>query len=125
LNQRFPKSHRLLKRNAFRLVYDTGTPYRNGGFHLFVRRREAAEPTRLGITTTRALGQATARNRVRRLVRENFRLAYSQLRPGHDIVVNCRQNLAGMTRSEFDRLFQDIVRKARLLEPDSQERQAL
>ena len=114
MDEGFPKNHRLLKRKDFRLVYDTGTPYRNTGFHLFVRKRQELGPTRLGITITRTAGKAAVRNRIRRRVREAFRLAYEELEPGFDLVVNCRGNLATMTGSKLDRLFKGVLNDARL-----------
>ncbi|MBN1867201.1 ribonuclease P protein component [Candidatus Sumerlaeota bacterium] len=116
MDQGFPKTRRLLRRKDFRLVYDTGTPYRNAGFHLFVRPREnAAWETRIGITTTRDLGPAVLRNRVRRWVRETFRFEYPRLRPGFDLVVNCHRSLPRVSRDEFDRCFRNVLHKADLL----------
>lgn len=112
---RFPKAHRILKRREIRLVYDRGTPYRNAGFHLFVRPREEEGPTRIAITPTRALGKAVTRNRVRRWIREVFRLNHPRLRPNLDLVVNIHRRMAAAPRHEFDRLLLDIFRKAKVL----------
>lgn len=121
MSQGFPKSARLLKRKDFRLVYDTGTPYRNAGFHLFVlrratRREEPCLSTRIGLTTTRSLGGAVARNRLRRWAREAFRPRRGRLAPGCDLVLNFHRRLAKAPRREFDRLFENVLEKARLLE---------
>jgi len=116
-DQVFPKSARLLKRREFRQVYETGTPYRNTGFHVFVlRRAESAAPTRIGLTATRGLGNSVQRNRVRRSGRECFRLLRPHLKSGFDLVVNFHRRLAGASHSEFCRLFQDVLGKAHLLE---------
>jgi len=117
MGQGFPKSQRLLKRKEFRLVYDTGTVYRNAGFHLFVKQREDRSPSRLGLTATRSLGGAVVRNRVRRWARETFRLAAERLEPGFDLVANFHQGLVRMKREAFDRLFRDALQRAHLLKP--------
>ena len=117
MDQGFPKARRLLRRWEFRLVYDTGTPYRNAGFHLFVRpRSQPGEETRIGITVTRALGGAVVRNRLRRWTRETFRLAYPRIKPGYDLVVNCHRRLGEARRDQFDRSFENVLEKAHLLE---------
>jgi ribonuclease P protein component len=116
MNLGFPKSRRLLRRKDFRLVYDTGTPYRNAGFHLFVRPRDKADSeTRIGITTTRELGGAVVRNRLRRWIRDTFRLSYPDFRPGFDFVVNCHRGLARASRGQVDRYFKNVLAKADLL----------
>ena len=113
----FPKERRLLKRKDFRLVYDTGTPYRNAGFHLFVRRRDDGEaPTRLGLTTPRASGKSTVRNLLRRRAREFFRLHRDHVAEGYDLVANLHGSLARRDRRDFDRLFADVLRKAEIMD---------
>ena len=115
MRQGFPKSHRLLKRQDFLEVYSTGTPYRNAGFHLFLKKREDTRPARLGITVRKTVGGAVVRNRLRRWTRETFRLNQENLATGADVVVNLHPSLAAKSRTEFDQLLQDIFRKARLL----------
>jgi ribonuclease P protein component len=113
--QGFPKACRLLKRREFITVYASGTPYRNAGFHLFLRRRQE-EPgaTRLGLTVKRTVGGSATRNRLRRWTRETFRLSYECIRPGFDVVLNYHPALARATRQEFDRLLKNILDKAGL-----------
>ena len=105
----FPKAVRLLKRREFRTVYDIGTPYRNAGFHLFVLERGTCAPTRIGLTASRRVGGAVARNHLRRRAREAFRRLRSEIQPGRDIVVNFHASLAGAPREKFDRLFKDVL----------------
>ena len=66
---KFPKSDRLLKRDEFRRVYEQGRKLQGRYFTAFVLPSERERP-RLGITTTRKIGNAVERNRARRLLRE-------------------------------------------------------
>lgn len=46
---------------------------------------------RIGITTSKKVGNSVVRNRIRRLVRENIRLVYDNLKKGIDLVVVARK----------------------------------
>lgn len=52
-----------------------------------LRKDDFALPWRLGMAVTRKTGSAVWRNRVRRLIREVFRLAQDGVPPGYDYVV--------------------------------------
>jgi len=93
----FGRRRRLLRRRDFLRVYDARR--RASGRHLVLfglRRAEpeaAAEPWRLGITTTRRSGGAVVRNRLRRRLREFFRTRQRWIADGWDYVVNARPSL--------------------------------
>src|SRR5579883_3030510 len=86
-SQSFPKTLRLLRRPEFRRVYEEG---RRGSARVctIFYRSNGLPRTRLGITTPRALGKAVVRNRIRRRLREVFRLNQAAIPPGWDIVLN-------------------------------------
>ncbi|MGH9453855.1 MAG: ribonuclease P protein component, partial [Terriglobia bacterium] len=63
--------------------------------------------TRLGITAPSALGGAVVRNRIKRRLREVFRLNQARIPAGWDIVVNPRPKVATMP---FESLSRDILR---------------
>ena len=68
------------------------------GFVLQMRRRKPAEPVaddlvRVGFTCSKKVGNAVARNRAKRRLREVARLALPELgRPGHDYVLIGRRD---------------------------------
>jgi len=85
---RFRREHRLTDRPDFLHCYDAGRRFFSSCFVLFAARREnACLPWRLGLAVTRKTGSAVRRNRVRRLIRECFRLADTQVPGGYDYVV--------------------------------------
>jgi ribonuclease P protein component len=58
---------------------------------------------RLGVTATRALGGAVVRNRIKRRLREAFRLHRANLVEPWDIVLNPRRAAAGASFAEVQK----------------------
>jgi ribonuclease P protein component len=76
-------------------------------FVMQMRKRDDGEPARLGFTCTKKLGNAVARNRIRRRLKEAARLSMSNVaRPGYDYVVIGRPQ--GETRP-FQLLQDDLI----------------
>jgi ribonuclease P protein component len=67
----------------------------------------AFEHSRVGITVTRKVGGAVARNRARRVVREVFRRHHRRLSPPIDLVVNVRASLLEQPVAAVEREFLD------------------
>ncbi|MGH9580690.1 MAG: ribonuclease P protein component [Terriglobales bacterium] len=102
----FPKDSRLLSRSDFRKVYDEGQR-RSGSLCAVFFRPNGLARTRLGITTPAKLGKAVLRNRVKRRLREIFRLNRAALPAGWDIVVNPREAAA---KVPFATLTRELMR---------------
>ncbi len=70
-------------------------------------RENAGLPTRLGLTVSGKVGNAIVRNRIKRALREAFRLDYALIAPGMDLVVTARFRAAKaggtVLREEFRR----------------------
>jgi ribonuclease P protein component len=92
-SQTLPKARRLLKRAEFRQVYDQGFRVVNRTCVAFCWKVADGEPSdgpKVGFTTTRALGKAVKRNRMRRRLRETVRRRLSRFAPEWRIVWNLR-----------------------------------
>ncbi len=104
--QAFPKSFRLLHRSEFRRVYEEGQRRSTTLCAIFSRPNGLRE-TRLGITAPARLGNAVLRNRVKRRLREVFRLNRSTIPGGWDMVINPRAEVA---KIPFESLVREILR---------------
>jgi len=83
---RFGPELRLRSKPQFDAIYAAGRRIDDRFFALRVKANELGQP-RLGLAVAvKTAGNAVARNRLRRLVRESFRLAQHQL-PAVDLVV--------------------------------------
>jgi ribonuclease P protein component len=74
----------------------------------------AAENTlpycRLGIVMSRRVGTAARRNRIKRMLRESFRLCQHTLPPGFDLLVIPRPH-EPLTLDQYKTLFLELARK--------------
>ncbi|MBF0192514.1 MAG: ribonuclease P protein component [Magnetococcales bacterium] len=105
---RFPKSARLLTSREFQQVSSRGRRFTSRYFILLTR-DVPLEPTRMGITVSRKVGNAVQRNRVKRIIREAFRLRRSMLKPGLECVVIAKP-LAGQTvNAELDLNLRELL----------------
>ena len=106
-DQRFPKSHRLLNRSAFRRVYDKGQKVHGRYFTAFILPSEAPG-LRLGLTVTRKVGKSVDRNRCRRVLREAFRRHRTEaVGVGAEVVINAKRE---MTTAPYAEIETELVR---------------
>ena len=111
---KFPREARLLKETEFRAVFRTGRRARAG--LLFARLRPNGRGrARLGLAVSRkATRKAVVRNRVRRQIRESFRVNQHRL-AGLDVVVSLARPTRGGAidlRPRLPRLWSEVLRVA-------------
>lgn len=73
-------------------------------------------PSRLGVITSKRVGEAVVRTRARRLLREAFRLNQSRLIRPADVVLVARASIVGKRLSGVVDDFLLALKKARLLQ---------
>lgn len=100
-----------LKMNyEFRRLYAKGksavTPY----LVVYVR-RTGRSTNRLGITVSNKIGKAVVRNRVRRRLREIYRLREGRLCRGLDLVIVARGRSTEATYAQLEKAFEKACRQ--------------
>jgi ribonuclease P protein component len=99
---RLPKAHRIRRRDEFLRLQRVGR--RRSGRHFVVITSTARNGrARLGITTSRKVGPAVVRNRIRRFVREVFRRHSAMIVPPKDIIVIARPSAASAAYEDVRR----------------------
>lgn len=73
---------------------------------------------RLGVTVSAKLGHAVVRNRVRRRLREIFRLAQPEMKQGYDIIIVARSRAVKATYRELTSAYLRVCEKLGLLEKE-------
>jgi ribonuclease P protein component len=85
----FPKSHHLRLPREFDTVYAAKTRESRGPLTVYALPNDLGHP-RLGMSVSRKVGIAVRRNRIRRLLREAFRLMQHDFPRGYDLVIVVR-----------------------------------
>lgn len=98
----FAARWRLRRRPEFLRVQNEGRKFVTEHFLIFARANGLPHP-RIGITASRKVGKAHARNRVKRLVREVFRVHKACFPPGLDVVVIVRSHAAEVRHAQVER----------------------
>lgn len=85
----FRRRHRLSQKREFERAYTQGVRRVNGPLAVYGV-RNGLEQSRLGISVGKRIGNAVKRSRVKRMLRESFRLLRVEMPPGYDLVISVR-----------------------------------
>lgn len=107
----FPRAARLLHRADFDGVYQQGRRRTSRQFAV-IYRANGLRLSRFGMSVKRALGNAVARNRIRRRIREIIRLHREEIAPGWDIVIHPRSSVASAPFAALTTEFIELLRTA-------------
>ena len=99
----------------FRRIYRKGRSAVSGGVVVYCLKNRKGM-SRLGVTVSTKLGHAVVRNRVRRRIREIFRLSQGKMKQGYDIIVVARTRAAHADYWELKRAFEKTCKKLGLWE---------
>ena len=80
----------IKKNYEFRRVYNKGKSAATSRVVVYCRPYRTADRNRLGITVGTKIGKAVIRNRIRRRIKEIYRLNEEKLKSGYDIVIVAR-----------------------------------
>ena len=111
----FGRKQRLKQPREFARVRLEGKRLATGCLIANWRTLPSGAPTRLGVITGKKIGNAVARSRARRLLRETFRLHQHELRQPLELVLVARESIAGKNFSCVEQDYLAALRKAGLL----------
>ena len=110
----FPQSLRLKTPAEFKSVYDRKRSVSDGLLVVYAKENDLGR-TRVGLSVSKKVGNAVARNRCKRLFREVFRLSQHDLPSGIDLILIPRNVSTEPTVAELSaslvKLARDATRK--------------
>lgn len=107
-------SSSLKLNHIFRRLY--GSAGHANSFLVLYARKNHSDTNRVGVTVSKKLGCAVVRNRVRRRLREVYRLNEAKFCPGWDIVVVARSRCVKADFSKLTAAYLSLAEKAGILE---------
>lgn len=100
--------------HLFRRAYAKGKSAVTPTVVLYAR-KNGQSFNRLGLTVGIKVGKATVRNRVRRRLKESYRLREESLKTGYDIVIVARSAAADARFALLDRHLASLLKRLELL----------
>ena len=106
-------SHSLKLNHIFQRLYRTSG--QANVYLVLYARKNRTDTNRVGITVGKKLGHAVVRNRVRRRLREVYRLNEDKFQPGWDIVVVARTRAIYADFGQLTEAYMTAAQKAGIL----------
>ena len=108
----------ICRNNEFRRIYARGNSYVSPLVVVYALKNRTKN-VRVGITTSKKVGNAVQRNRSRRVIREAFRALAPRVRPGFDLVLVARGKTPYVTSTDVRRQLERQLQAAGLLREET------
>jgi ribonuclease P protein component len=116
----FRYSERIHSQKDFKRALSLGKKLFHPAVHIYIfKRNDGSAVPRLGLVTSRKVGIAVRRNRVKRRLREIFRLNKHFFSPGIDIIFKARKEAAGLKYKELENIIISQLKKAKAVKKGS------
>jgi ribonuclease P protein component len=108
----FNRTHGLKKDSDFRKVYKHGKSFANRHLVMYILNNKS-ENSRIGISVSKKVGKAIIRNKVRRRIKEAYRLNIDEkIKNGYDIVFIARVAIKDDDYSDIEKSMKHLIRKS-------------
>ncbi|GAA5412145.1 ribonuclease P protein component [Streptococcus uberis] len=107
------KAYRIKRNSDFQAIYENGKSVANRQFVVYTYKNRDLKHFRLGISVSKKLGNAVTRNRIKRAIRENFKV-HKQNIIAKDIIVIARQPAKDMNTLEIQSSLEHVLKIAKV-----------
>ncbi len=107
----------MLKKNyEFKNLFSKGKFYYGDFIYMYIS-KTSKNYNKLGIAISKKQGKAVKRNKIKRLIRENYKNFENRIEKGTNIliVINKEKNIEEITFKDIENNFSNILKKANVL----------
>ncbi|EGA91211.1 ribonuclease P [Planococcus donghaensis MPA1U2] len=108
------KDQRIKKNKEFQHIFKKGKSFANRQFIVYVLKNEQPE-FRVGLSVSKKVGNAVARNRIKRYIRQTFLELKDDLLPNADYIIIARPQAATLDFHESKKSLEHVLKIARTL----------
>lgn len=109
------KQNRIRLEREYKSIFRKGNKFYSPYFLLVTMRSNPKDPSRFGFIASKKVGNAVARNTIKRRLREIIRLQLPYINPGYDCIVVASPNALEVDYSELQIAMQKPLKKSGLL----------
>ena len=106
--------NRLKKNEDFRKVYQKKRSMANRLLIIYILKNKYGY-NRVGFTVSKKVGKSVIRNRVKRLLRESYRLNEEKILQGYDIIFIARNTASKASYREIENAMMHLFKKMKLI----------
>lgn len=114
-----PRMNRL-KNEEIRRVYDGGRS-KADPFLVFYTMERSDERLGLAISVSKKIGNSVVRHRVKRIIKEAFRLHEQEFQPGHNVVIIARAGTKNKKSTDMEKSVVALAKKTKLYKKTDKE----
>ncbi|MBU5437972.1 ribonuclease P protein component [Tissierella sp. MSJ-40] len=108
------KKYRLRNNMEFKKVYNGRKNYWNRNLILYIR-RNGLDNSRVGYSITKKIGNSVVRNKVRRRMKEIYRLNFHNIKEGYDLIFIPKKNVVDISYKELESAMLHLLKLSGLL----------
>ena len=108
------KNQTIKKNSQFRFIYSRGKSYSNDKLVLYMFRNKK-NVNRIGLSVSKKIGNSVVRNRIKRLIRESYRLNKDTCKKGFDIIFIARIGSKNAKYKDIEKSVINLIKKGGLL----------
>lgn len=103
------KVYSLRKNEDFKKIYKSGKNYWNRNLILYVRKNDL-DYNRVGYSITKKVGNSVVRNKIRRRMKEIYRLNLLNIKEGYDFIFIPKKNVTDISYQELESAMLHIIK---------------
>ena len=107
------KIYKLRNNMEFKKVYNGGKNYWNRNLVLYVRKNNMIN-SRVGYSITKKIGNSVVRNKVRRRMKEIYRLKFNNIKEGYDLIFIPKKNIVDISYKELESAMLHIMKLSKV-----------